>query len=67
MSALPSPILERAEARGFTRHVEGSDSEADYRLAIAPDADLDGHFDAVCLDTGDTLIVNGWLVEWAAA
>ena len=32
-------------------------------LAYAADADLDGRFEATCLDTGDLLKVNGWLYE----
>lgn len=30
---------------------------------VADDADLDGRFDLVCADTGETLVVNGWLFE----
>lgn len=27
------------------------------------DADFDGRFKAKCLDTGDMLWINGWLIE----
>jgi hypothetical protein len=36
-------------------------SEVDLDLAYPAGADLDGRFDATCLDTGDRLQVNGWL------
>jgi len=30
-------------------------------LAYSPDADLDGEFPAICLDTGERLNIQGWL------
>jgi len=30
-------------------------------LAYSPDADLDGAFPAICLDTGERLKIQGWL------
>ena len=30
-------------------------------LMVDPNQDLDGTFEATCLDTGQTLKVNGWL------
>lgn len=37
----------------------------DYTLDVtfSADADLDGRFRATCNDTGDTLMINGWLIE----
>ncbi len=32
-------------------------------LEVADDADLDGQFEALCLDTGERLRVNGWMIE----
>lgn len=32
-------------------------------LRVEPGADLDGRFRAVCCDTGETLMVNGWLAD----
>mgnify|MGYP000185025668 CR=1 FL=1 len=36
-----------------------------YTLDVTFDAsaDLDGAFKAVCNDTGETLSINGWLIE----
>ena len=33
------------------------------RLRVAADVNLDDRFKALCLDTGETLWVNGWLIE----
>lgn len=32
-------------------------------LTIAADADTDGEFEATCNDTGERLLVKGWLIE----
>jgi hypothetical protein len=32
----------------------------DLDVLVADDADLDGTFEAICIDTGDTLRINGW-------
>ena len=40
-----------------------SDGIADLDVMVADDADLDGTFDAVCVDTGERLRVNGWLIS----
>lgn len=32
-------------------------------LTVADDVDLDDRFRATCNDTGETLMVNGWLIE----
>lgn len=32
-------------------------------LRVAADVDLDDRFRATCLDTGDALWVNGWLID----
>jgi hypothetical protein len=35
----------------------------DLDVTVADDVDLDGRFAAVCNDTGEKLLVNGWLIE----
>lgn len=32
-------------------------------VEVAADVDFDGRFPAKCLDTGETLQINGWLIE----
>lgn len=32
-------------------------------VTVTPETDLDGSFRAICNDTGETLIVNGWLAD----
>jgi len=32
-------------------------------VTVAADADLDGRFAAVCNDTGETIYINGWMIE----
>lgn len=32
-------------------------------LTVADDVDFDDRFKATCNDTGETLFVNGWLIE----
>lgn len=39
-----------------------TDGQADLDVLVADDTDLDGEFEAHCLDTGDTLIVRGWMM-----
>lgn len=50
-----------AAERGHTETGFFSSSDNDLSLAFASGADLDGSFDATCLDTGERLTVNGWL------
>ena len=54
-------LMDEAEARGFTKRICTSTDFHNLDLMVRPDADLDGSFTAVCLDTGHTLRVNGWL------
>lgn len=35
----------------------------DLDLTVEPDTDFDSRFKAHCNDTGETLYVNGWLIE----
>jgi hypothetical protein len=37
-----------------------SDSTNDLDVLVADDADMDGAFDALCLETGEVLRINGW-------
>lgn len=39
-----------------------TDGINDLDVFVSEDADLDGTFDAICADTGETLRVNGWLI-----
>ena len=32
-------------------------------LRIADDIDMDDRFEALCLDTGETLMINGWMID----
>lgn len=32
-------------------------------VTVAADADLDGQFEATCNDTGDRLLINGWMID----
>lgn len=32
-------------------------------LEVADDVDLDDRFPATCLETGDRLMINGWMIE----
>ena len=38
-----------------------SSSECDLEGDVADDVDLDGRFELTCADTGERLLVNGWL------
>ena len=49
-----------AERMGLTRLVNVDAGGADLNLAVAEDTDFDGRFQALCLETGDVLSVNGW-------
>lgn len=33
------------------------------RVEVADDVDLDDRFAATCLDTGERLAINGWLID----
>ena len=37
-----------------------SDVLHDLDVLVADDADMDGTFDAICIETGDMLRINGW-------
>ncbi|QNQ09263.1 hypothetical protein [Sphingomonas alpina] len=43
-----------------------SDGVQDLDVLVDDDADLDGEFAAICLDTGQTLKVKGWLIDQLA-
>lgn len=58
MSAAPE---ERAEARGHVCKGFFNSAEHDLELAYAPNANIDGRFEATDLSTGDLIAVNGWL------
>ena len=45
----------------MTRDVLADGGPYTLELRIPVDADRDGRFKAECLDTGETLWVNGWL------
>lgn len=45
----------------MTRDVLADGGPYTLELRIPVDADLDGTFMAVCLETGETLSINGWL------
>lgn len=32
-------------------------------VEVADDVDLDGEFEALCLDTGEKLQIKGWLID----
>lgn len=50
-----------AATRGHTDSGQFYSAGHDLHLAFAPNADLDLSFEATCLDTGESLKVNGWL------
>ena len=35
----------------------------DLEVAVKPGTDLDGTFEATCLDTGEALNINGWMID----
>ncbi len=35
----------------------------DLDVLVPEDADLDGTFDAIDVESGDTLRINGWMIE----
>lgn len=53
--------LGEAKGRGLTSRGQFDAGPYSLDLAFAPSADLDSTFEAVCLDTGETLQVHGWL------
>lgn len=61
--AFPVDHVERAAALGLTRVMEVDVGEWSLRLAVAQDAELDGAFRAICLDTGTDLLLNGWMLS----
>ena len=44
-------------------HYYISDGYTDLEVAVKAGTDLDGTFKATCLDTGETLNINGWLID----
>lgn len=40
-----------------------SDGMTDFDVMVADDADLDGAFDAVCVESGERVRINGWQAE----
>lgn len=40
-----------------------SDGTNDLDVLVDENADLDGTFEAICVETGDRLRVNGWLIS----
>jgi len=40
-----------------------TDGINDLNVMVDDSADLDGAFDAICCDTGETLRVKGWMIE----
>ena len=59
--ALPCPNEEKARGLGFTSAGLFDNGHVTLTVAFRPDTDLDGEFEALCLDTGEMLKVNGWL------
>jgi len=49
--------------RGHLKRSFLSSAAVDLDVAHAPDADLDGEFEATCMETGGRLMVCGWLYE----
>lgn len=54
----------RAAASGMTRSGQFEGGEYSLHLAFAPDEDIDGAFEAMCLETGEMLLVSGWLFSF---
>lgn len=52
---------EAARSRGHTLAIEATCSEHDLYGWVAPTAELDARFRMTCEDTGELLLVNGWL------
>lgn len=44
-------------------HYWMTDGMTDLDVLVADDADLDGTFDAIDVETGELLRVNGWQIE----
>lgn len=40
-----------------------TDGINDLDVLVHPGTDLDGSFDAICVDTGEPLRVHGWMIE----
>lgn len=53
--------LAEARGRGLTSRGHFDAGPYSFDLTFSPSADLDSTFEAVCLDTGETLKVRGWL------
>lgn len=60
-AAAPCPFEDEARKLGFTSAAIFDSSHCTLTVAFRPDADLDSAFEAMCLDTGEMLSVNGWL------
>ena len=61
MSAAPRSPAQQGAERGHDCRGDFFSTGVDLDLAHAADADLDGTFEATCMDTGEVLQVNGWL------
>lgn len=56
-------ILHSAETAGFLRCIRVEMGACDLELFVSDDANLDDRFPAICAETGDRLMVNGWLIS----
>ncbi|MGH8467035.1 MAG: hypothetical protein ACRER5_23075 [Pseudomonas sp.] len=54
-------LADSAAALGMTEVGQFDAGPYSLTLAYPPDADLDGLFPALCLDTGEKLEIRGWL------
>lgn len=52
-----------AARKGFTLEVFLAGPMADLEGFVKPGTDYDDRFPFICGDTGDLLMVNGWLIE----
>lgn len=57
----PATIAAAASARGHHRRGFFTSQQYDLDLLYSPDADLDGTFGATDVETGELLLVRGWL------
>lgn len=40
-----------------------SDGMTDFDVLVADDADLDGSFDAICVEDGERVRIHGWMAD----
>lgn len=45
----------------MTRHIQLESDMYDFEVEVDDDVDLDGTFDALCVETGERLRINGWM------